>query len=248
MVWLILSEWTAYTQTDMVAQIIVDPERDQLMNVNINMTLHTVPCHQVDVRVVDVSGVDRVVVSNEMLKHNLDKNSVVGNAVSVNSWDRVEGATGCNLHGHVMVMRVAGLVQLSVHGNATLSFDHTIHQLSFDPIDSITQRRGFLDGVHHTPTVESVQYRYFIKIVGSRIHRLGHTETYHDYAATFHEKQEQSGIHLQYETSPILIQHTKVRKSLTSFFTDACSIIGGVYILSGMVDALLYKWDQHAHL
>jgi hypothetical protein len=39
-----------------------------------------------------------------------------------------------------------------------------------------------------------------------------------------------------------------VRKSLTSFFTDACSIIGGVYILSGMVDALLYKWDQHAHL
>jgi len=43
-----------------------------------------------------------------------------------------------------------------------------------------------------------------------------------------------------YELSPIMVKFTEERKSFTHFLTGVCAIIGGVFTVAGIIDALVY--------
>ena len=43
-----------------------------------------------------------------------------------------------------------------------------------------------------------------------------------------------------YDLSPMLVQMTEHRRSLTHFLTGVCAIVGGVFTVAGMLDGMLY--------
>jgi hypothetical protein len=51
-----------------------------------------------------------------------------------------------------------------------------------------------------------------------------------------------------YEISPIMVQFTEVRKSLLHFLTQLCAILGGVFVVFGLVDRMVYSSFRHMRL
>jgi hypothetical protein len=47
------------------------------------------------------------------------------------------------------------------------------------------------------------------------------------------------GVYFYYELSPMQAVFEERRKGLVQFLTGACAVVGGVYTVMGMVDALL---------
>lgn len=43
-----------------------------------------------------------------------------------------------------------------------------------------------------------------------------------------------------YDLSPMMVQLTEHRRSLTHFLTGVCAIVGGVFTVAGMLDGMLY--------
>lgn len=48
------------------------------------------------------------------------------------------------------------------------------------------------------------------------------------------------GVFFMYDLSPMMVQMTEHRRSLTHFLTGVCAIVGGVFTVAGMVDGMLY--------
>ncbi len=48
------------------------------------------------------------------------------------------------------------------------------------------------------------------------------------------------GVFFMYDLSPMLVQMTEHRRSLTHFLTGVCAIVGGVFTVAGMLDGMLY--------
>lgn len=48
-------------------------------------------------------------------------------------------------------------------------------------------------------------------------------------------------VFFNYELSPIMAKFTMTSRSLGSFLTGLCAIVGGVFTLSGVVDAIIFK-------
>merc|ERR1712107_518580 len=72
----------------------------------------------------------------------------------------------------------------------------------------------------------------------------------HQYAVTESEKNVQlsrdelaglPGVFLVYEFTPFMVQKIEKIVPLSHFFTSICAIIGGVFSVAGMMDAILYK-------
>ena len=50
-----------------------------------------------------------------------------------------------------------------------------------------------------------------------------------------------AGVFFMYDLSPMMVQLTESRRSLTHFLTGVCAIVGGVFTVAGMVDGMLYQ-------
>ena len=48
------------------------------------------------------------------------------------------------------------------------------------------------------------------------------------------------GVFFSYELSPLMVKYTEKAKSFGHFATNVCAIIGGVFTVAGIIDALLY--------
>ena len=53
-----------------------------------------------------------------------------------------------------------------------------------------------------------------------------------------------TGVFFNYEISPMLVTYTEQRKSITSFLTGVCAIVGGVFTVAGMIDSFLYTAEK----
>lgn len=49
-----------------------------------------------------------------------------------------------------------------------------------------------------------------------------------------------AGVFFMYDLSPMMVQMTEHRRSLTHFLTGVCAIVGGVFTVAGMLDGMLY--------
>lgn len=48
------------------------------------------------------------------------------------------------------------------------------------------------------------------------------------------------GVFFSYELSPLMVKYTEKTKSFGHFATNVCAIIGGVFTVAGIIDAILY--------
>jgi hypothetical protein len=52
------------------------------------------------------------------------------------------------------------------------------------------------------------------------------------------------GVFFIYDLSPIKVTYTEETTSFWTFMTSLCAIIGGVFVVAGMVDAAVYSMEQ----
>ena len=49
------------------------------------------------------------------------------------------------------------------------------------------------------------------------------------------------GVWFKYDFSPIMVRLVETRRSFLQFLTSACAILGGVFALSGVIDAIVFR-------
>ncbi|XP_042514902.1 endoplasmic reticulum-Golgi intermediate compartment protein 3-like [Macadamia integrifolia] len=176
-----------------------------------------------------------------------------------------EEGEGCNIHGFVEVNKVAGNFHFAPGKSFHLSnihvldllavqaenynISHKINHLSFgEEIPGIVNP---LDGVSWTQPTSSGMYQYFIKIVPTiYTNRRGRRINSNQFSVTEHFRsadgypQSLPGVFFFYDFNPIKVTFTEEKESLLQFLTNICAIVGGVFTVSGIVDAFIYHGQR----
>ncbi|KXS17676.1 DUF1692-domain-containing protein [Gonapodya prolifera JEL478] len=129
-----------------------------------------------------------------------------------------------------------------------ITFGHRVNKMAFG---KATPFRNPLDGVEKEGTDVTTTYQYFIKVVGTRYVFLnGTTTSTNQFSVTEHVKSARAadgtgmlglpGVFFNYEISPMTVVHTQTQRSLGSFVTGVCAVVGGIFTVAGLVDGALY--------
>ena len=172
---------------------------------------------------------------------------------------------GCRIKGYFLVNKVPGNFHFSSHafgptiqrlateGMLSMDLNHKINHLSFGNLDEINKVRNVfkegvvtpLNGVVKKKETHRTIYEYFIQIVPTTYVTLNQFIHYiHQF--TFNENQTPShvqypSLYFRYELSPVTVEYTQFKDSFMHFFVQICAILGGVFSVTGIVDALIHK-------
>lgn len=179
---------------------------------------------------------------------------------------------GCHVWGELLINKVAGnfhiapgrsyqqgnmhIHDLSPFQGESFDFSHTIHKLAFgkeypgmkNPLDGVAVMQQLMDSGN------SGLYQYFLKVVPTSYSNL-HNDTIltNQFSVTEHFRETASptagggqlpGVFLFYDLSPIKVKFQENRINFLSFLTSLCAIIGGVFTVSGIIDATVYHGQQ----
>ncbi|KAG2483070.1 hypothetical protein HYH03_018053 [Edaphochlamys debaryana] len=171
---------------------------------------------------------------------------------------------GCHMWGMLEVNKVAGnfhfapgrsYQQGSMHvhdiapfGDAVIDFRHTVHKLSFgQPYPGM---KNPLDGAKagYTAAAATGMFQYFLKVVPTSYTSLSNrTLATNQFSVTENFREAQGaagktlpGVFFFYDLSPIKVKIVEHASSFLSFLTSVCAIVGGVFTVSGIVDAFVY--------
>lgn len=139
-------------KTQSVMKIQQAPLSDNKLQINIDLTLHAIPCHIVSLDVQDLMMTHVLDVGGALKKYRLSSNGVQisdtpleqdHHNVDIEDLKRAKDAgESCNLAGYIQVNRVPGNFHISTHaynqyvamlGMHDLNLTHTINHLSFGP-------------------------------------------------------------------------------------------------------------------
>lgn len=176
-----------------------------------------------------------------------------------------EEGEGCNVYGSLEVNKVAGnfhfapgksFQQSNMHVHDLLAFQkdsfnvsHKVNELTFGP-----QFPGVvnpLDGAQRIQVAPTGMYQYFIKVVptvykdihGKKIQTNQFSVTEHFRPVEFGMNRALPGVFFFYDLSPIKVNFNQSKTSFLHFLTNVCAIVGGVFTVSGIIDAFVY----HGH-
>ncbi|KXZ47245.1 hypothetical protein GPECTOR_36g10 [Gonium pectorale] len=177
-----------------------------------------------------------------------------------------QAGEGCHMWGMLEVNKVAGnfhfapgrsYQQGSMHvhdiapfGDAVIDFRHTVHKLSFG--EGYPGMKNPLDGIkagHHSASATGM-FQYFLKVVPTSYTDINNktlatnqfsvTENFREAAGGAGGGKTLPGVFFFYDLSPIKVRIVEHSSSFLSFLTSVCAIVGGVFTVSGIVDAFIY--------
>lgn len=177
-----------------------------------------------------------------------------------------EEGEGCNVYGSLEVNKVAGnfhfapgksFQQSNVHVHDFLVFQkesfnvsHRINELSFGPhFPGVVNPLDRAQRIQMTPTG---MYQYFIKVVptmykdirGHKIQTNQFSVTEHFRVVEFGTSRTLPGVFFFYDLSPIKVNFDQTKTSFLHFLTNVCAIVGGVFTVSGIIDAFVYHGQK----
>ena len=155
--WLGLSQLYYYTFPPRLEHLVVDKSYDKKLDINFDITFHSIPCSSLGVDIMDVTGEQQVHVNQDITKQRLDLNGYpLGEPVNERNgieqmlfqYMRMDrSAEGCRVNGKLHIQKVSGNFHLAlgaahdIHGKHIHQFvmsdiprfncSHTIHSLSF---------------------------------------------------------------------------------------------------------------------
>ncbi|GJP46563.1 hypothetical protein CLOM_g5836 [Closterium sp. NIES-68] len=169
---------------------------------------------------------------------------------------------GCNMYGVLEVNKVAGnfhfapakvfytagisIFDLVMFHDTVFNISHTVNSLSFGA--KFPGAVNPLDKIQWIQESDSGMYQYFIKVVptvytDSRNHSIASNQfsvTEHFRPAGPKDQQSLPGVFFFYDLSPIKVQYLERYTSFLHFLTNVCAIVGGIFTVTGMVDAFIY--------
>lgn len=177
-----------------------------------------------------------------------------------------EEGEGCNMYGSLEVNKVAGnfhfapgksFQQANMHVHDLLAFQkesfnvsHKIKELSFGPhFPGVVNP---LDGAQRVQMSPTGMYQYFIKVVptvytdvrGNKIQTNQFSVTEHFRTIEFGTARALPGVFFFYDLSPIKVNFDQTKTSFLHFLTNVCAIVGGVFTVSGIIDAFVYHGNK----
>ncbi|KAG6505135.1 endoplasmic reticulum-Golgi intermediate compartment protein 3-like [Zingiber officinale] len=168
-----------------------------------------------------------------------------------------EKGEGCNIHGLLDVSKVAGNFHFSVGKSIHQSGIHTHDYNITHKINKLSFGKKFpgvvnpLDGVQWNQGGSSGMYQYFIKVVPTIYQDMrGHKIQSNQFSVTDHFRDGNAqpdhlhGVYFFYDFSPIKVIFTEENRSFLHYVTQLCAIIGGVFTVSGIIDAFVYHGNR----
>jgi len=176
-----------------------------------------------------------------------------------------KNSVGCQIHGDVLVSKVGGNVHVAL-GKSTIrdgkhvhefnikevsdgfNTSHSIHRLEFG--ESVAGMHSPLSGTTKVVRHGAYMFHYYIKLVPTLFEGRNRVVYTHQYSVTDNEKNVMvkkgelaglPGVFFVYEFTPFLVQKVEKVTPLSHFLTSICAIIGGVFTVAGMIDAILYR-------
>ncbi|KAL8625220.1 Endoplasmic reticulum-Golgi intermediate compartment protein 3 [Nucella lapillus] len=171
---------------------------------------------------------------------------------------------GCRAHGYLEVNKVAGnfhfapgksFQQHHVHvhdiqafGGQKFNISHHINHLSFG--NNYPGIVNPMDGAHEAAEEWQMMFQYYVKVVPTTYISLTTEALYtNQFSVTKHSKQgagegneeKLPGVFFIYELSPMMVKYTEKQRSFMHFVTGICAIIGGIFTVAGLIDALIYQ-------
>lgn len=178
---------------------------------------------------------------------------------------KAQDGEGCNVYGFLEVNKVAGnfhfapgksfqQAHMHVHDlmpfqNQNFNVSHIINELSFgEKYPGIVNP---LDGVRWIQKDSAGMYQYFTKVVPTIYKDIrGHVISTNQFSVTEHFRPTDAatgrslpGVFFFYDLSPIKVKFSEERTSFLHFLTNVCAIVGGVFTVTGILDAFVY----HGH-
>ena len=143
-----------------------------------------------------------------------------------------------SFHGHI----VEGLEKIK-----DFDLSHKINKLYFGDLNPAL--KSSLEGEEKSVRENSFMFSYHLRLVNSITIENDGKAKYNSYeysttqnTSKVNVSEALSGVFFHYEISPMLMTRRIVAKiSLTSFLINVCSIIGGVFALSSIIDAVLFR-------
>ena len=143
MVFLVISEFTAYWKVQKSTEMIIDVNRGgDLLKINIDIELPKMPCSILSLDVQDIMGSHDVNVNLNLFKHRISRNGkdigkeIFGSSVTVQPQDddmsnyeaikkEILDHEGCHIYGDVFLKKVPGNFHISSH-----AFGHIVSRLA----------------------------------------------------------------------------------------------------------------------
>lgn len=268
---LFVSETMLFLEMETVSHTFVDHSNDahdgsSLMDINLNITLYSMPCALVSVDYQDIMGTHSVDVGG-----NLHKTRLSPDGKQLGSFDdsahsitkpiaKQQVGEGCLVHGYLTVKKVPGNFHVSAHAHRDLmdvffhpkdlNTSHTINHMSFGPRVSVSGAKAAfnpLDGLsrvipenEQATTLQS--FEYYIKMVPTIYQNYNgqRTDSYQFTANTNVVYYNFPAIYFRFDMSPITVQFTEKRKPFTHFLVQLCAIIGGVVTVLGILSSVIH--------
>jgi hypothetical protein len=176
-----------------------------------------------------------------------------------------KNSVGCRVHGDVLVSKVGGNVHVAL-GRSTIrdgkhvhefniqdvndgfNTSHSIHRLEFGR--PVKGTHSPLEGTTKIVKHGAYMFHYYIKLVPTLFSGIRQTVYTHQYSVTDNEKNVMvhkgeltglPGVFLVYEFTPFMVQKVEKVVPLSHFLTSICAIVGGVFTMAGIIDAILYR-------
>jgi len=129
----------------------------------------------------------------------------------------------------------------------------------YSPFPSLHHSQGLvspLEGLTRTLESGTGQHQYFVKLVptvwtddkGQEVHAYQYSVTEHlrpiDARSVVPDGSGNvvmPGLYFHYELSPLRVRMEKRRPSVGHFMTRVCAIVGGVFAVMGLLDAVIYR-------
>jgi len=126
---------------------------------------------------------------------------------------------------------------------------HSIHRLEFG--ERVAGVRSPLEGTTKIVKHGTYMFHYSIKLVPTLYTPTRGQAVYtHQYSTTDSEKNVMvrpgelaglPGVFLVYEFTPFMVQKIEKAVPLSHFLTSVCAIVGGIFTVAGIIDAVLYR-------
>ncbi len=174
---------------------------------------------------------------------------------------------GCNLKGFFYVDAVPGSFHITsgYHGIIVqkladervlkVNIKHRINQISFGQFNrneiwsnfgrEISKLSASLSNIKRNSDHNSRIYQYYLKIVPTKFLTYSGKEI-NNYQYTYssfseYTLNEMPSIFFRYDISPITVEYKQYKETFLNFFINICAILGGVFTVTGIIDAIIHK-------
>lgn len=179
---------------------------------------------------------------------------------------QIKNQEGCKLEGHFLVDAVPGsfiispkafsptIERLRREGFNKINVEHNIQELFFG--EKITKFRlsDFLNSFSLMHTLNNkkrtddklpMAYQYYLKIVPTKYQYLNGI-SYNSYQYTANSFSDISldripVLFFRYDLSPITVEYKHTKMSFLTFIINVFAILGGVFTVAGIIDAIIHK-------